>query len=265
MCKLPVVFTLGIALIAVGCSPKEKEPVAVDKPVVVPGIKDLVKEDLVKGKPSEFWPNRKPVELGDKVFVRYKGYFKDGVEFDGNLGPDGQPYSFIVGHREVIQGWEQGIIGMLPGGKRKLHVPAKLAYGDRGSPPKIAANTDLYFDLELVDYVKDGSPNEYGIKDRKIGTGATAKSGSSVTIEYEVRAAGDPTIFDSSKMQNLKPTFVIGSEKAMIGVEDGIIGMKVGGEREIWLPPVLSPVMPDLEGWPREGISIFKVKLLAVK
>lgn len=265
MCKPSAILLLGVALFAAGCGPKE-DPKDKEKPSPNDtGLKELKKEDLVVGKPSPFWKGQKPIEAGDRVYVRYKGEFANGTEFDSNLAPDKNAYGFTVGRKEVIPGWDEGILGMYPGGKRKLSVPYKLGYGAEGNPPDIPGKSDLFFEVEVIDVVKGTNPTAYAIRDLKVGSGPEAKSGSTVTIEYELRIPGEATVFDSSAMQNLKPTFKIGTETAMPDVEDGIIGMKVGGERDIWLPPSRSPKAPGLEGFPEDTITIYKVKLLSVK
>lgn len=83
--------------------------------------------------------------VGDTVSVRYSGSFLDGRVFDPGPGP----ISFQIGAGRVIPGFEQGIIGMRVGGKRRLTVPASLAYGASGQGP-IPPNTPLRFDVELV-------------------------------------------------------------------------------------------------------------------
>lgn len=85
---------------------------------------------------------------GSKVSVHYTGKLKDGTIFDSSTGKD--PYTLTLGKKEVIAGWEEGLLGMKVGGKRKLIIPAELAYGSKGQG-KIPPNAELYFDLELMD------------------------------------------------------------------------------------------------------------------
>ncbi|MBX3221656.1 MAG: FKBP-type peptidyl-prolyl cis-trans isomerase [Labilithrix sp.] len=88
------------------------------------------------------------VKTGDTVKVHYVGTLADGTEFDQSR-KRGQPFSFTVGNGTVIKGWEQGLVGMKVGGKRKLTIPSDLAYGDRGVgtiPPK----STLFFEIDLV-------------------------------------------------------------------------------------------------------------------
>ncbi|KAF1841572.1 uncharacterized protein K460DRAFT_388483 [Cucurbitaria berberidis CBS 394.84] len=94
-------------------------------------------------------------KAGDKINVHYRGTLTDGSEFDASYNR-GQPLSFTVGQGQVIKGWDQGLLDMCPGEKRKLTIQPDWAYGSRGAGP-IPANSVLIFESELVsiDGVKD--------------------------------------------------------------------------------------------------------------
>jgi FKBP-type peptidyl-prolyl cis-trans isomerase len=86
---------------------------------------------------------------GDTVSVLYTGTFLDGRVFDASSLHGNVPITFRLGAGQVIQGWEQGLVGMRVGGKRRLTIPSSLAYGPSGNGP-IPPNTPLRFEVELV-------------------------------------------------------------------------------------------------------------------
>jgi peptidylprolyl isomerase len=87
------------------------------------------------------------VAPGQQVSAHYTGWLANGTQFDSNAG--GTPYSFRVRAHEVIEGWDQGVVGMRVGGKRQLVIPPALGYGPAGSGP-IPPNAILVFKVEVV-------------------------------------------------------------------------------------------------------------------
>ncbi|QOX79367.1 FKBP-type peptidyl-prolyl cis-trans isomerase [Trichlorobacter lovleyi] len=102
--------------------------------------------DLVVGKGAS--PTR-----GKQVKVHYTGTLENGTKFDSSVDRR-QPFSFIIGIGQVIKGWDEGVMGMKVGGKRKLVIPANLGYGARGAGGVIPPNATLLFDVELLDVQK---------------------------------------------------------------------------------------------------------------
>lgn len=92
-----------------------------------------------------------PVKSGDTIKADYKGMLEDGTQFDSSYDR-GEAAVFPIGIGYLIQGWEQGIPGMKPGGIRKLTIPASLAYGDAGAPDAgIPGGATLIFEIELIE------------------------------------------------------------------------------------------------------------------
>lgn len=104
---------------------------------------ELKIEDLVVGTGKE-------CAKGALILAHYTGWLENGTEFDSSHRR-GQPFECVIGVRRVIQGWDQGMMGMRVGGKRKLFVPAHLAYGERQVGAHITPNSNLVFEIELLE------------------------------------------------------------------------------------------------------------------
>jgi FKBP-type peptidyl-prolyl cis-trans isomerase FkpA len=107
-------------------------------------------QDLVVGQGAEAAP-------GSKVTVHYSGWLYEqaapdhkGKAFDSSR-ESGRPFSFALGARQVIAGWDQGVAGMRVGGQRRLVIPAALAYGDQGAGGVIPPQATLVFDVDLLE------------------------------------------------------------------------------------------------------------------
>ena len=86
---------------------------------------------------------------GKTVTVHYTGWLMDGTKFDSSVDRD-EPFSFVLGTGQVIQGWDQGIASMRVGDKVRLTIPPELAYGEQGYPGAIPPNATLIFEVELM-------------------------------------------------------------------------------------------------------------------
>lgn len=148
-CIVPLLRSATAAVLVVAflaaCSRPALPPVAVENKVAT-----LTATDVVVGQGAEARP-------GAKVSVHYTGWLYDhtrpdqkGTEFDSSR-KHGAPFSFDLGQRKVIAGWDQGVAGMKVGGQRRLVIPSDLAYGESGAGGVIPPGATLVFDVELLD------------------------------------------------------------------------------------------------------------------
>ena len=104
---------------------------------------ELQIEDIVQG-------DGKAVVKGALITTHYRGQLEDGTTFDSSH-ERGKPFQCVIGTGRVIKGWDQGLMGMRVGGKRKLFVPSHLAYGERQIGEHIKPNSNLLFEIELLE------------------------------------------------------------------------------------------------------------------
>ena len=103
---------------------------------------ELKIEKLVEG-------NGEAARKGETVTVHYTGWLTDGSKFDSSVDR-GDPFVFVLGAGQVIQGWDEGVAAMKVGDKVKLTIPYHMAYGEAGYPGAIPPKATLIFDVELL-------------------------------------------------------------------------------------------------------------------
>ncbi len=105
--------------------------------------RELEIQDLIEGSGTA-------AVKGALLICHYSGFLEDGTRFDSSYD-HGRPFQFVIGSGRVIKGWDQGLLGMRAGGRRKLFVPAHLAYGERQIGKYISPNSNLIFEVELLE------------------------------------------------------------------------------------------------------------------
>jgi peptidylprolyl isomerase len=119
-----------------------------EKPLVEPHLEDapddLLIDEIIVGDGPE-------ATVGQSAVVHYVGVgATSGEEFDASWNRD-EPFEFALGAGQVIKGWDEGVVGMRVGGRRRLVIPSRLAYGERGAGGVIAPNETLIFVVDLLE------------------------------------------------------------------------------------------------------------------
>lgn len=238
----------------------------------------LALADLIEGIGLTATPDR-------KMTIQYVGYdYETGKKFVSSW-EQGKPFAFTVGKGEVIQGWEEGLSGLEGGDRRELVLPPDLTEGSY--PPGIPKGKAVVFVVDAipssspkgekssaepkpkptpitnktkpkVDVPKGPPPKKLVIKDLEKGKGPSAKAGDEVTVEYVGVDYKTGKQFDASWDRGEPFTFELGTGGVIAGWEQGIEGMKVGGRRELIIPP-------NLAYGPEKGTLVFVVDMLAIE
>jgi peptidylprolyl isomerase len=225
---------------------------------------DLIKTDTKLGQGAE-------AQAGQTVIVHYTGWLFDesapenkGTKFDSSLDRN-DPFNFPLGGGRVIKGWDEGVAGMKEGGERTLVIPPEMGYGTRGAGGAIPPNATLVFEVKLLKVIKTD------MIDTRVGEGAEAKAGQAVSVHYtgwlfDKNAPENKGMkFDSSRDRDEPFDFQLGMSEVITGWDEGVQGMKVGGQRTLVIPPEMGYGKRGAGGViPPNATLVFEVELLGI-
>ena len=219
----------------------------------------------------------KPVD-GSVVQMNYTGYLENGKIFETSL-KNPKPFKFLLGSEGLLKSLEEGVKLMSPGAKYKFFISSELAFGDKSKGPNIPENSNLIFDVELLEVQPEIHPKPFNTKGKKKiksktglkyyiikeGEGPAAEKDKIVTVHYTgYFKNGD--IFESSVKRDEPIQFPLGNDFVIKAWEEGLKGMKPGGKKRLIVPYKLGygkegnpPAIP-----PKTDL-IFDIELLEVK
>lgn len=233
-------YALIVAALLAGCNgggstASSNTPAAANNQPTAATQPDLAKletKDTVEGTGT-------PAKTGDTLIVLYIGKFRSNGEvfdsnMDENLKPlDGKdPLSLVLGAGSVIQGWEEGLVGVKEGTVREIDIPWSKGYGKEGDGRKIPPMSDLKFTVKVLKIYRAGEQPEIDATDIVKGNGKPVTETSTIVMTYKGSTAAGKVFDDETK----KPLTVPVS-RLIPGFKEAIIGMKPGGKRKISWPP----------------------------
>ena len=259
-------ITMDVELLTAVAPPS---PTAVDEGDLTATDSGLQYFDIVEGEGDM------PVE-GQDVVVNYAAWLQEGEEYVASSDTQGEPLTFTLGSEMgVFPGWDEGVSTMRPGGKRYLVIPPDLALGETGGG-RIPPNSTLIMEVELVEVKPlllpteidegDFTETESGLRYYDIveGDGATAEEGNTVTVNYTGWLT-DNVKFDSSIDSGVPFPFTLGTGAVIPGWEEGVLGMKVGGIRQLVIPAALGYGDTGSGIIPPGATLVFEVELVDVQ
>ncbi len=281
---------LVLALLAVPAWAQDPAPAA----PAPPAVPQLVPPDPLPGKPLPEGAEWQTTASGlryvvlasgdaaglqpggtDKVKVYYSGFLEDGGKVDERARP-AQPIA--MGVDEFIPGWSEALQRMRPGDVLKVHIPWQIAYGERGSPPKVPGRANLVFDMELVSFTPGpvvpkfsmpdpadlhttGSGLQYAVLAPGREDGRKPVASDTVTVHY----AGwfpDGRLFDSSYKREKPTTYPLSG--FVRGWIEGLQLMREGAVYKFVIPPELGYGAKGRSGIPPNATLVFQIELIEV-
>ncbi|XP_053720733.1 peptidyl-prolyl cis-trans isomerase FKBP10 [Synchiropus splendidus] len=198
---------------------------------------------------------------GDYIRYHYNGTFLNGVTFDTSYQRN-NTYNTYIGLGYVIAGMDQALLGVCVGERRRVILPPHLAYGDQGAGDIIPPSAVLVFDIHVIDFHNPKDTVEIKVLHRPEVCNETTAVDDLVRYHYNCTLLDGTRLFSSHDYENLQDA-VLGSDKVIDGLDEGLKGMCLGERRMITVPPHLGHGERGAAGVPGSAVLVFEVEMLS--
>ncbi|CAJ1080990.1 peptidyl-prolyl cis-trans isomerase FKBP10 [Xyrichtys novacula] len=199
--------------------------------------------------------------VGDYIRYHYNGTFLNGVTFDTSYQRN-STYNTYIGMGYVIAGMDQALLGVCMGERRRVILPPHLAYGEQGAGGVIPPSAVLVFDIHVIDFHNPNDNVDIHITYKPEVCNETTKVNDLVHYHYNCTLVDGTPLFSSHDYENLQDA-VLGADKVIDGLDEGLRGMCAGEKRIIKVPPHLGHGEKGATGVPSSAVLLFDIELVS--
>ncbi|KAL4617747.1 peptidyl-prolyl cis-trans isomerase FKBP10-like isoform X1 [Arapaima gigas] len=219
---------------------------------------DVVVESLLV---PESCPRRSVA--GDFIRYHYNGTFLDGTPFDSSYQRD-STYNTYVGMGYVIPGMDKALLGVCIGEKRRVVIPPHLAYGENGAGDDIPRFAVLVFDIHVIDFHNARDPVEIQVTHKPEECSLSSATDDLIHYHYNCSLLDGTLLFSSNDYERPQEV-VLGADRIIDGLDEGLRGMCVGERRVVIVPPHLGHGASTGSAVPPSAVLRFEVELVGIQ
>ncbi|KAF7652614.1 hypothetical protein LDENG_00094550 [Lucifuga dentata] len=198
--------------------------------------------------------------VGDYIRYHYNGTFLNDVTFDTSYQRN-STYNTYIGLGYVIAGMDQALLGVCSGERRRAIIPPHLAYGEQGAGNVIPPSAVLVFDIHVIDFHNPNDTVDIQVTHKPEICNETTATNDLVYYHYNCSLVDGTLLFSSNDYANLQNA-VLGADKVIDGLDEGLRGMCVGERRVVTVPPHLGHGERGATGVPSSAVLVFEIELV---
>ncbi|XP_067431989.1 peptidyl-prolyl cis-trans isomerase FKBP10 isoform X2 [Thunnus thynnus] len=201
--------------------------------------------------------------VGDYVRYHYNGSFLNGNTFDTSYQRN-STYNTYIGMGYVIAGMDQALLGVCIGERRRVIIPPHMAYGERGAGNVIPPSAVLVFDIHVIDFHNPNDTVDIQIIHKPEVCNETTAVNDLVHYHYNCSLLDGTRLFSSHDYESQQDA-VLGSDKVIDGLDEGLQGMCVGEKRVVTVPPHLGHGERGASGVPSSAVLVFEIEMMGLE
>ncbi|XP_044193822.1 peptidyl-prolyl cis-trans isomerase FKBP10 isoform X1 [Thunnus albacares] len=201
--------------------------------------------------------------VGDYIRYHYNGSFLNGNTFDTSYQRN-STYNTYIGMGYVIAGMDQALLGVCIGERRRVIIPPHMAYGEGGAGNVIPPSAVLVFDIHVIDFHNPNDTVDIQIIHKPEVCNETTAVNDLVHYHYNCSLLDGTRLFSSHDYESQQDA-VLGSDKVIDGLDEGLQGMCVGEKRVVTVPPHLGHGERGASGVPSSAVLVFEIEMMGLE